>query len=107
MYYFGIGGATWAPGKKPLSNVFTAKSLATKCRYQLNASSYASVGPGCERRRMADDCKPLITALEKEVWRLEKLAVRFKKSHSIHLKTTQDLIDSIKKQIERMKAGHA
>jgi hypothetical protein len=55
---------------------------------------------------MADDFKPLIAALEKEVWRLQKIAARFKKSSSMHLKTTQDLIDSIKQQIERMKAGH-
>jgi hypothetical protein len=55
---------------------------------------------------MAKEFEPLIVALTKEVERLEEIAARFKKSNSIHLKATQSVIHSVKKQIERMKAGH-
>jgi hypothetical protein len=55
---------------------------------------------------MANEFEPLIAALTKEVERLEQIAARFKKSNSIHFKATQSIVDSVKKQIERMKAGH-
>jgi hypothetical protein len=54
---------------------------------------------------MTENFKPLIFALKKEVLRLEKIAARFEKSNSMHVQTTRELIDSINKQIEKLKAG--
>ena len=55
---------------------------------------------------MEYDLKPLIWGLKKEVLRLEKIAARFEKSHSVHLKTAQEVIRSLNKQIKRLDAGH-
>jgi hypothetical protein len=55
---------------------------------------------------MEYDLKPLTTGLKKELLRLEKIAARFENSHSVHLKTVQDIIRSLSKQIKRLEAGH-
>jgi hypothetical protein len=54
---------------------------------------------------MAIDQKPLIAALKKEAERLEGIAAHFEESHSIHLKSVQQIIHSINEQINKLEAG--
>jgi hypothetical protein len=49
----------------------------------------------------------VIDGLKKEVARLEKIAARFEKSHSVHHASVLKLLDSIKKHIEMSESGRA
>jgi hypothetical protein len=47
----------------------------------------------------------VIDGLKQEEARLEKIAARFKKSHSIHYLSVLTILDSIKRHIEMLEAG--
>jgi hypothetical protein len=49
----------------------------------------------------------VIDGLKKEVARLEKIAGRFEKSHSVHLDSVLKLLDSIKQHIEMLESSRA
>jgi hypothetical protein len=49
--------------------------------------------------------QPAIDGLKKEVERLDQIAARFRKSHSVHLDSVLNIISSVKKQIRRLESG--
>jgi hypothetical protein len=49
----------------------------------------------------------VVDGLKKEVERLEKIAARFEKSHSVHHDSVLKLLDSIKHHIEMLESGSA
>jgi hypothetical protein len=56
---------------------------------------------------MTNALQPVIDGLKKEEERLEKIATRFKKSHSVHHDTVLKIINSIEEHLKMLESGRA
>jgi hypothetical protein len=54
-----------------------------------------------------DFLQPVIDGLKKEEERLEKVAARFEKSHSVHHDTVLKIIDSLEQHLKMLESGRA
>jgi hypothetical protein len=56
---------------------------------------------------MTNELQSIIDGLKKEEERLEKIAARFKRSHSVHHDTVQKIIKSIEEHLKMLESGRA